>query len=180
VDERRFQEIYLAHAGAVLTYARRRGLSAGDAEDVVAEVFLVAWRRRERLPAEPTGWLLGVARRVLANRQRGEGRRGALVEKLRHGSRPDPEAPVTDEDDPAIRRALASLGAADRELLELLAWDSLTRAQIAAVFGVSTGTIAVRIHRARRKLAAALATFETAAESAAGPRPELKESGHAR
>ena len=180
VDERQFQEIYREHAGRVLTYGRRRGVSASDAEDLVADVFLVAWRRREELPAEPLGWLLGVARRVLANRQRGEGRRDALVERLKHRTISAGEPPEGEESDPEVLGALALLDARDRELLELLAWDGLTRVQIAAVFGVSTGAVAVRIHRARRKLAKALAQAEMTAGSGAGLRPELKESGHAR
>jgi RNA polymerase sigma-70 factor (ECF subfamily) len=74
VDPRvRFEELYRTHAGAVLAFAHRR--AAEDvAEDVLSEVFLVAWRRLEDVPEQPLPWLLGVARRVLANRRRAESR----------------------------------------------------------------------------------------------------------
>ncbi len=70
-----FEQLYRQHAGAVLAYARRRTTQEA-ADDAVAEVFLIAWRRVDDVPAEPLPWLLGVARRVLANQRRGE-RRGA-------------------------------------------------------------------------------------------------------
>ena len=53
---------------------------------------------------------------------------------------------------PSIVRALSSLGAADQEILMLIAWDGLSRAQAAAALGVAPGTLAVRLYRARRRL----------------------------
>jgi RNA polymerase sigma-70 factor (ECF subfamily) len=156
VDEREFRELYRDHSTAVFTYARRR-LDRSDAEDLVADVFLIVWRRGDERPDDPRAWLLGVARRTLANRLRAQRRAGALAGRLAH----EPSlAPVDGEpdSDAEIRRALATLGDDDRELLELLTWDGLTRPQLAAVFGVSTGTIAVRVHRAKRRLAHALAS----------------------
>ena len=153
MDEARFQELYVEHADAVFTFVSRR-LSSGDAEDLVADVFVVAWRRREQLPSDPRGWLFGVARRLLANSRRGEARSAAMLERL---SRERGTAADADEGESleSILPALKSLEADDRDLLELLAWDGLTREQLAAVFGVNRATIAVRVHRARRKLAAA-------------------------
>jgi RNA polymerase sigma-70 factor (ECF subfamily) len=180
VDEPEFREFYLSHAARVLAFTRRWGVSAADAEDVVADVFLVAWRRRDQLPDEPIGWLLGVTRRVLANHHRGQERRGALLDRLAVGSVPlDAAAGAARGADHAILRALGSLRAQERELLELLAWDGLSRAQLAEVFGVSRGTIAVRIHRARLKLRRALANPSASAAVAAGAPSQLEESGHA-
>jgi RNA polymerase sigma-70 factor, ECF subfamily len=69
VDDRaRFEDLYSAHAGGLLGFARRR-LGASEADDLVADVFLVAWRRLGDVPGDPLPWLLGVARRVLANRR---------------------------------------------------------------------------------------------------------------
>jgi RNA polymerase sigma-70 factor, ECF subfamily len=65
----RFEALFRDHAGAVRVYAARRA-GLGDADDVVAEVFVIAWRRIDDLPEDPLPWLLGVARRVLANRRR--------------------------------------------------------------------------------------------------------------
>ena len=54
----------------------RRGAGA-NADDVVSETFLVAWRRLEAIGEDPLPWLLGVARRVLSNARGGERRRVA-------------------------------------------------------------------------------------------------------
>ena len=64
--------------------ARTRGAGSArdEADDVVADVFVVAWRRIGDVPAEPRTWLLGIARRVLANRHRSAKRQRALYERL--------------------------------------------------------------------------------------------------
>ena len=77
----RFEALFRAHAGAVRTYVRRRSDAEG-ADDVVAEVFLVAWRRLGDVPEDPLPWLLGVARRVLANRRRRASRDAALLNRI--------------------------------------------------------------------------------------------------
>ncbi len=73
--------LYERHARAVHRYALRRS-DPDTAEEVTAQVFLVAWRRREALPAEPLPWLYGVARRVLADQRRGATRRVRLRDRL--------------------------------------------------------------------------------------------------
>ena len=154
----RFEELYRAHAGNVLAYALRR-TTAAAADDVVAEVFLVAWRRLDDVPDEPLPWLLGVARRVLANRRRGEGRALALRDRIAFQfggpshSPPDTRADV----DGRVIRALARMSERDRELLMLIAWEGLTNVEVAQILGVRKGTVAVRVHRARQQFAEALA-----------------------
>ncbi len=155
-----FQALYNAHAGAVLSYARRRAARA-DADDVLAEVFLVAWRRLEEVPsAQERVWLLGVARRALANQRRGSTRQGALRERLAvHEQTPAP-APV--QRSPAagqtrLGRALASLSESDRELLLLLAWEGLSNEEAARVLEIGPRALRVRLQRARRRLGDALA-----------------------
>jgi RNA polymerase sigma-70 factor (ECF subfamily) len=68
-------------------------------------------------------------------------------------------SPGGDDGPSAAVRALWSLGASDQELLMLIAWDRLTRSQAAEALGVSVGTLAVRLHRARRRLATARAAI---------------------
>jgi RNA polymerase sigma-70 factor, ECF subfamily len=177
VDEPRFQQLYVDHADAVFTFVSRR-LSTGDVEDLVADVFLVAWRRREQLPVDPRGWLLGVARRLLANSRRGEARSAALLDRL--SREPAPAANAEEgESRASILSALDTLETDDRDLLELLAWDGLSRDQLAAVFGVNRATIAVRVHRARRKLTAALAARPSGQIPVGRRHSEVKEPGHA-
>lgn len=157
----RFDALYRAHAGQVKAYAMRR-TSAANADDVVAEVFLVVWRRPEAVPEPPVPWLLGTARKVLADQRRGDARTTALHERLAH-QRPGDPAGVASNGDPADLRilgALATLGESDRELLMLVAWEGLAVTEAAVVLGARPGTVSVRLHRARRRLADALAAAE--------------------
>jgi RNA polymerase sigma-70 factor (ECF subfamily) len=121
----------------------------------VAEVFAIAWRKGE-LPDNPRAWLLGVARRVMANQVRAEHRRTALVERVRTHPAPAGQDDVRlagelDE----LRRALELLRPADREVIALLAAAELSTAELAQVLGCTTATAATRVHRARRRLRAA-------------------------
>ena len=143
----------------MLAYAVRRASDAQDAADVVAETFLVAWRRLEEMPsAEATRpWLYGVARHVLANQQRSERRRLRLAERLRR------ELPVALQgvaplppETGAVRAAVAQLGPEDQEILRLCCWEELTPGEIATVLGVSRVAARSRLHRARHRLRAAL------------------------
>jgi RNA polymerase sigma-70 factor (ECF subfamily) len=158
----RFELLYAKHAPAVKAYALRRA-DASTADDVVAEVFLVCWRRFDEIPADPLPWLLGVAKRVLSTQRRGERRRGALRERLTETAIDSSSAPLgfgdralADVADGALAAALVRLSDADRELLLLIAWDGLSPAQAATVLGVKPVTVRVRLLRARRRLTQAL------------------------
>src|SRR5581483_8839262 len=91
---RRFEDVYEKHEGAVRAFALRR-LGASGADDVVSEVFVAAWRRVDELPGDdPLPWLLGIARGVISNRRRAEGRSLRLIERLsREPVRADGEQP---------------------------------------------------------------------------------------
>jgi RNA polymerase sigma-70 factor (ECF subfamily) len=152
----RFQRLYEAYYGAVLAYAQRRAPDAGDALDVVADTFTIAWRRLDEIPADAElPWLFGVARRVLANQRRSARRRGDLSARLRlqHSGSTEIEAEVIAADDRrAVLAALARLKEADREILRLAAWEELSHREIAAIVECSEASVAVRLHRARNRL----------------------------
>ncbi len=152
VGQGEFEALYALHAGAVRGYAMRR-CDPETADDVVADVFLIAWRRRADLPEDPLPWLLGTARRVLANHERGQSRRSRLWDRL--ASQPIAAA-ATPQVSGRLQTALAGLSDRDRELLTLMAWEGLELQQAAEVLGVRPNTLAVRFHRARRRLSAAL------------------------
>ena len=159
-DEERFDAIYRGHYERVLAYALRRA-KPEVAHDVVAETFLVAWRRLDRVPDEPLAWLLGVARKALANHRRTARRRGALLTELKaHDAtrlhQNDAAAVTVGE----LAEALARLPATDQELLQLIAWDGLTVSEAAEVIGVSPAACRVRVHRARQRLSRELARGE--------------------
>ena len=151
-----FERLYRAYADRVHAYALRR-TTPSAADDVVAEVFLVVWRRLPQVPDEPLPWLLGVARKVLANRRRSDSRAAALHERLAD-DRPRTETEVVYAGvDDRVRRALACLSERDRELVLLIAWEGLRVNEAAEALGVRSATLAVRLHRARQRLARALA-----------------------
>ncbi|WP_238175690.1 RNA polymerase sigma factor [Kribbella pratensis] len=150
----RFEQVFATHREAVLGYLRRRTDSGHDAADLLADTFLVAWRRLDDVPLDPQTrpWLYGVARRVLANHRRGEGRRHALATKLR-GELSDAEPVHPLLDDTPAARAFRALPEQDRELLSLVAWEELDTGQIATVLGISRNAVRIRLHRARKRFA---------------------------
>ncbi|MBB5977967.1 RNA polymerase sigma factor [Kribbella solani] len=154
-DAARFREVFDGNFRALLGYAIRRAESVDDAADVVADTFLVAWRRIGEVPPGDAArlWLYGVARRVLANRRRGDIRRERLGEKLRLelvSAVPDPAE--TSDSGVVVRAAMARLNDSDRELLMLTGWDGLEPAEAATVLGLPARTVRTRLHRARKRL----------------------------
>lgn len=153
VDRPRLEELFAAHAPAVRAYARRR-TDPASADDVVMEVFVVACRRLDAVPDEPLPWLLGCARRVLANQRRTAHRSDALVVRISSTLGSPTLEPDAGE---RLEQALSALRESDREVLLLNAWDDLDGAALGTVLGCSRTAAAVRLHRARRRLAAAYA-----------------------
>ena len=152
----RFEALFSAHQRAVLAYATRRSETFVDAEDAAAETFAIAWRKLAAIPHEPLPWLYAVARRVLANQRRGNGRRQRLAALLRVDDVPTPVRVGEDLGGPVFE-ALASLSAADQEILRLVAWEDLRNQQIAEVLGITANAVAIRLHRARARFTDALA-----------------------
>jgi len=72
----RFEALYGAHRPSIAAYVRRRVIEH-DVEDVIAQVFLIAWRRFAMIPPPPEDrlWLFGVARRMVADHRRSTVRR---------------------------------------------------------------------------------------------------------
>jgi RNA polymerase sigma factor (sigma-70 family) len=154
VDEKSiaFERMFREHHGAVYRYVMRR-VEEPAVQDLVAETFLIAWRRQGEISGDPLPWLLGVARRVCANHLRARRRRAALGERV--AAQPQLAAGSRVEDH-GLRQALASLSDRDREAVLLVGWDGLRNREAARVMGCSAATFAVRLHRARARLAAAL------------------------
>jgi RNA polymerase sigma-70 factor (ECF subfamily) len=142
--------LYEQYAGAVHRYALRRS-DRQTAEEVTAQVFVVAWRRRSDIPTDALPWLYGVARRALADQRRGEARRRRLSERLR-GAAIDEVSTTPELRDHRLTEALRRLSPADREALLLRYWEELEPAQIARATGCSRTTMSVRLHRARSRL----------------------------
>jgi RNA polymerase sigma-70 factor, ECF subfamily len=175
--EGRFRALYADAYLDVLRFAERR-VHPSHAEDVVAEAFLVAWRRLEEAPRradDVRAWLFGIARHCLLNTRRGLGRQDALAVRIAEVS---PAGAWTEtEAEAAVRRldmaaAWNRLTAAEQETLALAVFDELTSPQAGRVLGISGASYRIRLLRARRSLRRHL---EPAAEPIAGL-PSLKES----
>ena len=147
--EARLETLFRCYYSAVAAYVRRRA-EPDLVDDVVAETFLVAWRRLDDVPADARPWLLGVARKTLATQRRSVTRRHSLLAKLETARRPVQADDSVSE--LGISEALARLSAKDREAITLIAWEGLTLREAAAALGQSPAAFRVRLHRAKRRL----------------------------
>ncbi|MEW2305442.1 sigma-70 family RNA polymerase sigma factor [Streptomyces sp. NPDC006655] len=165
-----FAAAYREHYWAVSRYvARRLDGRTSEVEEVVADVFTVAWRRRADLPAAPLPWLYGVARNCLANAVRGYGRRRRLLDRLgndetAHG-RHVMDSPDTERPGAWVHEALARLSPADQEVLRLAAWEDLGVDEIAVALDCGSRAAAMRLHRARGRLRAEIDRLRPPAEA---------------
>src|SRR5947209_6146572 len=158
----RFAQIYEEHREAVRVFVRRRAPQS-VVDDVVAETFLVCWRKLDRVPDEPLPWLYAVARKTLANQRRRLAREHGVSTAEPASLVAEPE-PVGDS---VLAAAFAALSDRDREVLRLIAWEGLSLNQAAVVLGCSAVTCRVRYHRAKTRLARRLEAIERF-------RPDLK------
>lgn len=149
-----FVSLYHDNYRILLAYARRR-VDEQTADEVVSETFLVAWRRRDEVPeGYERAWLFGVARNTVLTAARSARRLNRLRSKIRGATPPawaDSPPEVTDRAS-ALLPALRSLREADREILMLVAWEEMSHAEIGEAMGISPNAVAIRVHRARKRL----------------------------
>lgn len=126
---------------------------------MVAETFLIAWRKFDDMPGnnETLLWLYGIARRVLANRRRSEKRRTAANERLARDfanelRNAEENASAYDPEAERAKTALACLKDKDREALLLVVFEELTPTEAARVLRCSPNAFRIRLHRARVRL----------------------------
>jgi RNA polymerase sigma-70 factor (ECF subfamily) len=156
----RFDSLFEAHKLDIASYCSWRTGSMADAEDAVAEVFIIAWRKIDLIPSGEAAraWLYATARRVTANTRRSRRRGDALADRVRQERTFEEILPVSAESS-AVHEALAVLSEADREVLLLVEWEGLRPAELGGVLGCQEVTARGRLHRAR-------ARFRDAFESA--------------
>ena len=151
-DAQRFELLVAELHAPLLAYLVRR-TDRQTAADVLADVLLVLWRRRDEIPPDAAlPWSYGVARRCLANARRGANRREALVARLVIVDPPRPvDGPEAADvvDDGALRDAMSRLTPPEAEALTLWAWEGLAPAEIAVALGVTPNAVSIRLHRAK-------------------------------
>lgn len=147
-----FTAMVRADSTAVVRYFARRG-PRQDAEDLAADVFAVAWRRRADVPrGAELPWLYRTAELTLANARRK--RLDLPMETL-----PEPGTVRVAHDpelhalfDAELRGALAAVSERDRRILLLHAWEGLNGEELAAVLGISRSGADAALSRARARL----------------------------
>lgn len=156
-----------ANASDLLGYLLRR-TDRDEAPDVLSDVFVTAWRRRDALPEDPTRarmWLFGVARRTLANHRRSRSRASALTERLQlalaetqlSAQQADTPGSESRERGREVRAAVATLPPRQRELVALVHWDGFSLTEAAEITGIRASTARSHYARARARLAEVLA-----------------------
>lgn len=175
MDDAAFEKLFRDNASRVFAYARRH-IHRDQCDDVVAETFLHAWRRRADLPDPALPWLLVTARHTIANRARGRRRaellwQQAVADYWHRPESPAPEEAVAERE--AMIAALAQCSPAEREALLLIAWDGLSYAEAAAVLGCSQRAFTVRVSRGRARLTEYLRSAGETPSAAAATRMTL-------
>jgi RNA polymerase sigma-70 factor, ECF subfamily len=168
-DREALRQLYRAHAGRVYAYAARR-VGPHEAEDAVAETFLVAWRKMDLAQPEPIPWLLSVTRNVIRNQNRTEGRRKRLRLRAEEGARVALMERISDSpENDELMRAFRTLSPWLQEAFKLTLWDGLSTKEAAGVLGCRPGTLAVRMHRARQRLANEMRSKPSSFPAETGP-----------
>jgi len=160
-----FDAWFRDHREAVYRYVRFRVATREVAEDVTSEVFMKALRslhRYDQNRASPRTWLLRIARNAVTDHLRALKRRGSLHVSLDRV--PDLVADVPSQEERVVREeriqrllnGSQTLRRADQEILSLRYGSGLDNGEIAEHLGISNNAVAVRLHRALKRLKAAV------------------------
>jgi RNA polymerase sigma factor (sigma-70 family) len=162
--ERQFRLLYERNYAPISAYVRRRVRRAdGSDADIVAEVFVVAWRRFLEVPeeAKELPWLYGVARNLVANHFRNIQRSSALTDRLIFEERVSVDSPTgSSELEIRVRRAVEQLSELDREIFRLIHWEELSHEEVGLSVGITAKAVERRVARARTKVRDYLAAVE--------------------
>jgi RNA polymerase sigma-70 factor (ECF subfamily) len=154
--EARFRSMYERTYRSVYSYVYRRlGPSSIDAQDVTAQVFTVAWQRRDRVPPFPEDlpWLYGVARKMISRSRRSTQRRLRLKDRLTSEAKVSPhDEASSDPETRRVRSAISRLRSQDQEVVRLVLWEQLSHFQAGRVLGCSENAVSIRLHKARQRL----------------------------
>ena len=150
MTEDEFVSFYSANYDDLVRYVRRRS-PADVVEDVVADTFTIAWRKRGALGAGGRPWLFRTASNTLRNALRKRKR------QLEIGARLAVETTDSVDDDQLdVVQAWRRLKARDREVLALHLWEGLSDGDAGKVLGCTRAAFSMRLSRAKRRLGQSL------------------------
>lgn len=162
VDPDALEAFYREHLASVQRFVARRVADPHLAADLTADVFVAAidnagTYRSDR--GSPGGWLMGVARNVVAAEFRRQQRKRTAERRVSGRRLLDADSLARIEERIDVERearelyaALAAIPERDRALIELVALDGLTVTEAASVLGVKPATARVRLHRSRTRI----------------------------
>ncbi|MFG1857380.1 RNA polymerase sigma factor [Actinomadura geliboluensis] len=160
-EPERFAVLFDRYGARLHRYAARR-LGDGEADDIVAETFLVAFRQRDGYDlgrSEALPWLYGIASNLIRRHRRAEVSRyrtfvrtGVLLDAAEGVAERAVERASAQMSGRRLARAIAGLAARDRDVLLLVAWADLSYEQVADALGLPVGTVRSRLNRARKKV----------------------------
>jgi RNA polymerase sigma-70 factor (ECF subfamily) len=160
-DQDALRELYERHHRAVFAYLLSLAGARAEAEEVLQDTFVAAWRNAATFQSRSTvvTWLMGIARRQLRDRRR---RRSLPIISLDElDGQPAADAPdrtvIARAELAEIARLIRELRPLHREVLHLAFVEQLSYDEMAAVLGVSPGTVASRLNNARSALTRLLA-----------------------
>jgi RNA polymerase sigma-70 factor (ECF subfamily) len=158
-DQARFREVYREFLGPIRAYMARR-VPFGDVEDLAADVFAVAWKKRAAVtPGEELPWLYRIASYVVANYRRKERHRLDFL-WLFHEPDTAPAADALIGSDPDLAAVWQTLTTNQREILALVVVDGVPVQDAAVVCGISPNALSIRLHRAKKQLAQGLRALQ--------------------
>ncbi len=161
-DQSSLEELYRRHSPRLYALLLRMLRETADAEEVLQEAFIDAWRRAAEYSASRgsvEAWLITIARSRAIDRIRNRGARLRLVkqsEQLATTDAPQPEPPDVHAQT-RLRRALGTLPPEQRRALELAYWDGLSQSEISRETGDPLGTVKTRVRLGLQRLAELLA-----------------------
>jgi len=161
-DQRSLEELYRRHSSRLYGLLLRMLRETGDAEEILQETFVDAWRRAGEYSASRgsvEAWLITIARSRAIDRIRNRGARLRLVkqsEQLATADAPQPEPPDVHAQT-RLRKAMGTLPPEQRRALELAYWDGMSQSEISRETGDPLGTVKTRVRLGLQRLAELLA-----------------------
>ena len=161
-DARALEELYRRHSSRLYALLLRMLRETADAEEVLQETFVDAWKRAREYAASRgsvEAWLITIARSRAIDRLRNRGARLRLVKQTEQLALAEPAqpGPADVQAQTRLRRALGTLPPEQRRAIELAYWDGLSQSEISRETGDPLGTVKTRVRLGLQRLAELLA-----------------------
>lgn len=159
MERAEFEQLFNTYAHPVRAFIWRRsnGLDVGisSSEDIEADVWSIAWARKDSAPADPElelAWLFQISRHVLANHIRKSDTRRRIATTIHPEEITSLAADALVLLDEEVTEVFGTLNPSEREVMALTVWEGLKPSQISIVLGISSNAVSIRLNKARKKI----------------------------